>query len=95
MDRRLTAYKALTPPIPESDGTTQRHAEQVAQLMRDGMTGDFWLYLKSQIDGLILDAERRFVDTLAPNYETYVQYWGRRQALIGMVAMPAQLIKET
>lgn len=93
MDRRYAEFKALTLSEPIDDGATQREAERLAQLMRDGVTGDFWLALKSKIDFLILDAEKRFVDGLAPTYEAYVQLWARRQSLITVLDMPHNLIQ--
>lgn len=75
------------------DETAAREAQQLAQIMRDGVTGDMWLALKSRIDGAILDTEIRFVDTLAKDYETYVQWWSRRQALVTALSWPEQLIQ--
>lgn len=94
MDRRFADFKALTPSAPPDDGAAQREADRLAQIMQEGITGDFWIVLKSRIDGLILDAEKRFVDGLAPTYEVYVQLWGRRQSLISVLAMPHNLIQE-
>lgn len=93
MDRRYRDFKALTPPQPFDDGAAQREADRLAQIMQEGITGDFWLVLKDKIDLLILDAEKRFVDGLAPTYEAYVQLWGRRQSLITVLAMPHNLIE--
>ena len=94
MDRRYDAYRRLQPEMPKTDDTADREAQHLAQIMRDGVTGDMWLSLKSKIDGLILDAERRFVDTLAKDYETYVQWWSRRQALITMLSLQARMIQD-
>ena len=93
MDRRYQVFKRLQPETPKADDTAGRYARQLAQIMRDGITGDMWLALKTSIDGLILDAERRFVDTLAKDYETYVQWWSRRQALISVMSLPERLMQ--
>lgn len=92
MDRRREAYLRVSTKDPEVLSEEQK---RLAQIIKDGTDGDFWQVLKPAIEGLILDAERRFVDLLAPDYATYVQWWGKRQALISVIALPDRLKEQS
>ena len=102
MDRRYEAFQtmhreaAATSRLSREDASAQSldEATRLAQVMRDGQQSDIWTQLMAQMDALIVQAERKFVDTLAPDYQTYVQWWARRQAVIGVVALPQKLIME-
>lgn len=87
MDRRYEAYKLLemqgrqavaTPP----DDTLK------AQVLTEGKESEFWVIVQRELDQQIRAAESRFLDTLAKDYETYVAWWSRRQALIAVLAIP-------
>lgn len=87
MDRRYEEFRKLQATLKSEVVDITQEQQRFAQIMQDGVQGEFWAHLKPKIDGLILDAERRFVDTLAPTYEVYVQWWSRRQALITIVSV--------
>lgn len=71
-----------------SEVMTDQARQQLAEVFRDGRDGEFWLHVKDEIEGQIRSAESRFLDTLAPSYEDYVQLWAKRHALIGVLAIP-------
>ena len=90
MDSRYGQYQRLAAEtisaITVADEQQKNEIKRTAQVMEEGIAGEFWLHLKAKIDQLVLDTEKRFVDSLAPTYEAYVQYWSRRQALITIIS---------
>lgn len=96
MDRRRIAYRELLPvePLKPNDlGRSHEEAIALAQVMRDGTQSEFWPHVTEQINALIRAAEARFLDTLAGDYQTYVQWFSRRQALIQILVLPDRLIE--
>ena len=95
MDSRRAAYRRLSSvgPARPADPFGHDEAIQLAQVMRDGTQGEFWPHVQGQINSLIRQAEARFLDILAPDYQTYVQWFSRRQALIQILALPDRLME--
>mgnify|MGYP003395304403 CR=1 FL=1 len=86
MDSRYGQYQRLAAEtisaITVADEQQKNEIKRTAQVMEEGIAGEFWLHLKAKIDQLVLDTEKRFVDSLAPTYED----WSRRQALITIIS---------
>lgn len=88
MDRRYSAFRLLTHATGPVESTTTSPPSHEAQALYEGQHSEFWHILKAEIDQQIRAAESRFLDTLAKDYETYVAWWSRRQALIAVLAIP-------
>jgi len=88
MDRRWNTWRQLhsTPLAPQEPESSDHQA--LAALLTEGRESECWTLLTSIITTQIRSAESRFLDTLAPSYEVYLQAWARRQALIGVLALP-------
>lgn len=80
--------------LPAGSVDIQEEVMRVAQVMRDGTQGEFWPHVQEQINVLIRQAEARFLDSVAADYPTYLQWFSRRQALIQILALPDRLIAE-
>lgn len=87
MDRRYQAFRRFVVP-PTLSETVIADAAGTAQLLTEGKDSEFWQHMKAEIDHQIRAAESRFLDTLAKDYDTYVAFWSRRQALIAVLAIP-------
>lgn len=92
MDRRYEAYKSLIAKFGAKgvlgDVPGDNEFAAIHAFLDDGKQGEFWQYISTKINEQIRAAESRFLDVLAKDYDTYVAWWSRRQALIAVLAIP-------
>lgn len=100
MDLRRAAFEKIALDSFKEQHAIREHysaSEEIkrrAQIMADGQQSEFWPHVTEQINGLIRHAEARFLDSLAADYQTYVQWFSRRQALIQILTLPDRVIAE-
>ena len=66
-------------------------AERASQIVKDGTTSEFWLFLSEKIMLAMREAEHRFVDNLAKDYDDYVKWWSRRNACKDILDLPTSV----
>ncbi len=95
MEPRRSRWLAMQAQSADPQPLSKDQAERMAQVMAEGKDADFWTHLKQEIESLLRHAEMQFLDTMAKDYESYVQWWARRAAYLAVLNMPERFIETT